>query len=157
MNELTVWLSDEEVGVIANELSRLFLFQDRPFGKDKQVAFLDDIRGWGLPSGAIILGLRKLMAEDLKSLRLATIKDAAMEFVHHESVEKKNCEYCEKRGVVFMRDDAHYEFSFACPCINGDRFRIAHRLVTWNGDAVQLHRGKKFHLRFADSLLSKKS
>lgn len=151
MNELTLSLSDEEAGLIGNELTRLFLFQDRPFGKEKQAAFIDEIRGWGYPAGAIVSGIRKLMSEDLKSLKLATIKDAASDFVHTE-VTRVPCKYCDTRGIVSMTDENKYEFALACICANGDRSRKS-GLATWNGEKFQLRGGRTLTLRFAESLL----
>ncbi len=153
MNELTLSLSDEEIGLIANELNKLFLFQDRPFGKEKQGAFLDEIRGWNYPAGAIISGIRKLMAEDLKSLKLATIKEAAAGYIHRGDAERSKCDYCDGRGVVMMRDPNLYEFAFACLCSNADQPRASHRLATWNGEKFQVRNGKTYTLRFADILL----
>lgn len=152
MNELTLSLSDEETGLIGNELNRLFLFQDRPFGKEKQAAIIDEIRGWGYPAGAIISGIRKLMSEDLKSLKLATIKDAVGDFVYTEVRVRTPCKYCDTRGVVLMKDENKYEFSLACICANGDRSRKG-GLANWNGQKFQLRGGRTLTLRFAEFLL----
>lgn len=151
MNELMLSLSDEESALIGNELNRLFLFQDRPFGKEKQSAFIDEIRGWGFPAGAIISGIRKLMSEDLKSLKIATIKDAASDFVHIDAGSKTQCKYCDMRGVVLMKDENNYEFALACICGNGERRRDDYS--TWNGQKLQLFGGRTLTFRFSEFLL----
>lgn len=135
MNELTVWLSDEEVGIIGNELNKLFLFQDRPFSKDKQAAFLEEIRGWGLPAGAIISGIRKLKSEDLKSLKLTTIREASHDFIAY-SEETEKCDACIS-GVIIMHDEEKRQFALSCNCPRGRMVRNNSNLTGWNGANTQ--------------------
>lgn len=139
MNELMLSLSDEQVGLIGNELNRLFLFQDRPFGKDKQAAFLDEIRGWGYPAGAIISGIRKLMAEDLKSLKLATVKEAAREFIQQEDLFK--CEECFS-GFIVMHDESRRDYSLACRCPAGQGKRATMGISSWDGQETQFSKDR---------------
>lgn len=140
MNVLMLSLSDEECGLIGNELNRLFLFQDRPFGKEKQAAFLDEIRGWGLPAGAIISGIRKLMAEDLKTLKLATVKEAAREFISREE-EVSKCQEC-MGGFIVMHAEDRRDFSLACRCLSGQGKKATMGLASWDGQDTQFSKGR---------------
>lgn len=140
MNELTIYLSEDEIGMIGNELNKLFLFQDRPFSKEKQSAFLEEIRGWGIPFNAIVSGIRKLKAEDLKSLKLAAIRDAASQFFFHGE-ENEKCSEC-LSGIILMRDEKNYQFSLACRCQRGNTKKMNLGLVGWNGEETQFSKNR---------------
>lgn len=107
--------------------------------KEKQAAFMDEIRGWGFPAGAIIMGIRKLMAEDLKSLKLATVKQAARESIHYEEAIK--CGEC-LSGLIVMHDEQRCDFSLACRCPAGQGKMATMGLVFWDGQETQFSKGR---------------
>lgn len=147
MYEVTQLLTEQHKLLLGDELQKLFLLQDRPFSKEKSAAIIEELEKSGMPTGALISGIRSLMHEDLKVVKLSNILEAARDKMTAEEVEKTECEACEGRGMVMMKDEAGYEFSFACGC--GNALRVSNlKLARLNGDNIQLHRGKTFRLRF---------
>lgn len=147
MYEVTRSLAEQHKFQIGDELQKLFLLQDRPFSKEKSAALIEELEKSGLPAGALISGIRSLMHEDLKVVKLANILEASRDKLTAEEVKKTECDACDGRGMVMMKDDKFYEFAFACSC--GNALRVEHlKLAHWNGENFQLHHGNTFKLRF---------
>lgn len=147
MYEATRLLTEQHKFQIGDELQKLFLLQDRPYSKEKAAAIIEELEKSGLPAGALISGIRSLMHEDLRVVKLANILDAARENMTAEEVKKTECDACDGRGMVMMKDSDDCEFSFACVCGNARRVSGL-KLVQWNQQDFQLHNGKMFKPRF---------
>lgn len=140
-------LTEAEKLLIADELEKLFTLQDRPFSAKKSAAFIEEFEKSGLPVGAIIAGIRSLMyVENIGTLDFPKIAAACRSKVTQETQEKADCEHCDKRGLVMMRDPNAYEFAFACICSNSSRYPGHQK---WNGENTQYHREQIFTKRFA--------
>lgn len=132
MSQLTVLLDDAEKLMIANELSRLFALQDMALSKEKKGYFLEELYLSGLPVGAILAGLRSLVAEDLRSIKISTVTAASREHLSVEDRETaKTCVNCFD-GWVSMKDDEGRSFTLACTCARGKQRKG--KLATWNGE-----------------------
>ena len=139
MNELTVFLSQQEEIDIETQLKKLFSFQDK-FAKKEQIAlFLDEIRESGYPFKAIIQGIDSLKNGKLARITLADIMQAISEKIEPSNVEQKEsvkCDICLGLGIVEMRDENGYKFVLACQCSNGDEHERRGRF-RWNGTEIQ--------------------
>ena len=137
MQELVRPLADNEKILVANELEKLFAFQDRSLGKEKKALLIQEIGTMGIPAGALIKGIRSLMADDLKTIKLADIRDSALKFVFdvHESVA---CGDCGQSGIIVMADEKRRLFSLACSCRNGIRAKTGLGLAYWAGQDLQI-------------------
>lgn len=133
---------------IADELERLFALQDRPFSKARAVTFVEEFERTSLPAGAIISGIRSLLAEDLQKITFERLVVAAKSKIEREEIRQQDCDDCFKAGVVLMTDDNGYQFSFLCRCSNATKYSGL-KLSLWNGEKVQHHNGKIFRNRFA--------
>lgn len=145
MYEVMRSLTDQQKFQIADELERLFVLQDRPFSKDKSAVFLEELEKCGLPAGVLILGIRALMQEDLKTIKVANIIEASRSYLETEDKPKTKCDHCMGMGVVVLKDERKYDYSFSCVCENKGRIK---NLPLWNGEKYQLLNGKTFHNRF---------
>lgn len=137
MNELTNYLSEQEKILIANELDRLFALQDRPLNKEKKSALIDEIANTGIPAGPMLAGIRGLMAEDLKSIKFATIIDAARKLIVNVQEHREDCDFCGGVGSFPMKDENKYTYSLGCKCLNGSNLCDKEKLVQWNGEDRQ--------------------
>lgn len=133
MNELTALLDDRDKLMLGNELEKLFVFQDRPFSKEKKVLFIEELSLSGLPLPALLQGIRKLAAEDLKTIKLATIKEAANDCIVNSEEDTSKCDHCGHGGLVCMKDPEARMYALACKCRNGDRLVSAQKLARWDG------------------------
>lgn len=148
MNELSVPWSLEESQHIEIELDKLFMLQDRPLPEKKKSFFATELSASGLPYKSVLGGINKLKTEDLKTLKISTILDAAKEmFEPLEPEEDYSCEFCNGRGRVLMRDAQKYVRALACICRN--KFK-AKGLTPWNGLSTQSEKGKVLSSYFED-------
>lgn len=139
-------LAEAEKLLIANELEKLFVLQDRPFSSKKSMAYLEEFERSNLPMGAIIAGIRSLIhVENLSSLDFPRIAAAARSKIEHSDYETVKCETCDGRGMVMMKNESFYEFAFKCNCANSSK--VGHLgLAQWNGESVQIRNGNRFSL-----------
>lgn len=155
MNELTTPLDDNDKIRIGNELEKLFVLQDRPMSKEKKVILLDELGQTGYPAQAILAGIKSLQAEDLKSIKFANLLDAIKDKMTYEEEVKTQCEKCDGRGIVTMRNKDKYQFALACVCVNGNAF-AGRGNARWNGERYQeSKRHGLLELDFADLILGK--
>lgn len=147
MNALTVLLTDDEKGMIANELGKLYSLQDRPLSDEKKAHLVFELSNSGLPFKAIIMGLRSLFAEDLKKISLAEIlaacRSKVMFYAEQEAPKKIECEHCYQNGAVMMKDPNGYEFPFSCTCLNAKK-KSNWNLIRWGGQPTQIVKGKVY-------------
>jgi hypothetical protein len=131
VNELIAQWDDREKILLGNEIEKLFVLQDRPISKEKKAILVGEISNSGIPIGPLLSGLRKLMGEDLKTIKKATILEAARDFIV-DTYDQVQCDYCSE-GMVVTKDPEGRYFSLACTCPKGN----GKRLVRWNGQASQ--------------------
>lgn len=136
MHELVKSWDDEETGLLAGELDRLFALQDKPLGKDKRAILVQEISRSGIPFKAVCQGIRKLVTEDLHSLKLSVIMEAALEFVFDRG-DVVRCTDCNGIGIIVMKDEAKRWFALACQCSNGNAKVASMQLARWKGEEVQ--------------------
>ena len=142
-------LTPQENLAIAGELERLYVLQDKLLTKEKLAFVIEEIEKSNVPFPALIAGIRKLMSDDVKTLKFFTIIEAAKKFIEPVSYEKKDCRHCFSSGAVSMFDDDKYGFFLACICDNGLRFIGGkNALVKWNGEDKQYSKGRWLTLRF---------
>lgn len=151
MNDLIKSLSETDKLSLANELTKLFILQDRPAGKEKVAEMVEELSTRNIPAGALIAGIRRLKDEDLKLIKLATIIGAARDFIVADD-QKVRCDICGSSGMVSMRDQNGYEGALACLCSNGDRAHRARGLAKWNGEEYQVVRNRNLELIHKDVL-----
>jgi hypothetical protein len=140
MHELiALWDADESLAVAA-ELEKLYALQDRRLTKEIKSTILTELEKAALPVKAILAGLRKLMVEDLKSVKYITIVEAAREFVDVESTEERTpCGECSD-GIVIATDEERRDFAFGCSCPMGN-LRIT-ELARWPGGELTVIKGR---------------
>jgi hypothetical protein len=146
MNALVLPLTDDEKLQISAELEKLFAFQDRPLIDKKKALLVTAIADHGYPFGAIIAGIKSLFDEDLKSIKLPDILEACRNHIERgEETESINCVYCNGGGGIPLVDESKSERLFLCVCKNASRISH-HRLARWNGQLVQIVKGKTLYL-----------
>lgn len=130
---------------IADELEKLFTLQDRPFSQKRAAIFIEELEKSNLPAGAIISGIRSMMAEDLGKISYEMICARSKTKIERAEIKNADCQNCFGSGLIMMVDEVGYEFSFACPCENS----VKHAgLVKWNLENIQVRNGKRFIKRF---------
>lgn len=141
MSALIVPLTDEERGIIANELDKLYAFQGRPLPKESKAFLVQEISVQGLPYKAIVEGIRSLFVEDLKSVKLAFILKAAREHIQiaEAEAERGYCKHCSGVGSVTLCDDQKISYALACICAASEKMKGS---VRWNGQWVQIINGR---------------
>jgi hypothetical protein len=140
VNSLTVSLTEDEKLVIGNELTRLFSLQDMPLSKEKKGYFLEELFVSGLPAGAILEGLRSLVTEELRSIKITTVTEAARDHLTAEDQQSvKACASCFD-GWIVMKDEKKREFILACTCARGHQRKGD--LATWNGEETFYRNGR---------------
>lgn len=154
MNELIASLSEMDKLSIASELKKLFILQDRPSGPEKVAEIVQELSIRNLPAGAIINGIRKLKAEDLRSIKLSHLIDAANEFITIETPENKSCRLC-MSGLVILKDKEGHNFSLGCVCSEGGVRTKAMGLARWNGEEIQVRNGRTLEFACKDLLNEK--
>lgn len=145
MNHLAVILTEQEKISVANELSKLYAFQDRPLANDKKAYLVAEITSHGIPYGAIIAGIKSLFAEDLKNIKLPEILSACREHIERGETEILECDHCAGRGTVLLSDPDQYEKLLLCVCGNAVRWG-GHNLAQWNGENIQVVKGKTLQI-----------
>lgn len=148
MYEVMQSLTETQKLQIGDELEKLFSLHDRPFSKSKSANFIEEFEKTGIPASAIISGIRGLFYEETGQIRFPQLVNAARSKIEHDEIITSECDHCYKMGLVMMRDDSNYEFSFLCTC--GNAQKMEHLMTTrWNGEQFQLYRGKTFKKRFS--------
>lgn len=145
MNDLIVPLTDDEKGMVANELDKLYSFQDRPLSKEKKAHMVQEITTHGYPFKAVIQGIRDMFSEELKAIKLASILESIREKIEPGSIESTDCDKCDKSGFVILADPNYYEKMFACVCPNASKWSGS-KLVRWGGDEVQMVRNVLYRI-----------
>ncbi len=139
-------LTEAEKLLIANELEKLFVLQDRPFSAKKSMAYLEEFERSNLPLGAIIAGIRSLIhVENISSLDFPRIASAARSKIERSEYETVKCDSCDGRGMLMLRDESKYEYAFKCQCANASK-EAHHNLAQWNGESFQMRGTKRFSL-----------
>lgn len=141
--------SEDEKFLIGNELQKLFAFQDRNLTKEAKSLFINEFEASGIPPGAMIHGIRSLITEDLRQIKLNHILAAARGFMTQETRESTKCDDCRKSGIVIMRDSDSREFALACHCQNGVGLNRAAGLVRWAGERTQMSGGRLLTAKWA--------
>lgn len=136
MNELTTLLDDREKILLGTEIEKLFVLQDRPLSRDKRAILVDELSNSGVPLAPLLAGLRKLMGEDLRNIKKATILEAAEEFIVNTAPQSQ-CNSCAS-GYVVAKDEEGRLFSLACRCPVG----ATRRLQRLDGRPTQLSNGR---------------
>lgn len=155
MNELTTPIDDNDKIRIGNELDKLFILQDRPMSKEKKIILIDEICQTGFPVPAILAGLKSLQAEDLQRIKFVNIVEAIKEKMTYEEEQRTQCEKCDGRGIVTMRNKDKYQFALACVCVNGNAF-ASRGNARWNGEQFQeSKRHGTLELEYAEFILGK--
>jgi hypothetical protein len=126
--------------LIEEDLEKLFAFQDKHLTKDRRQILVKELMSSSIPIGAILLGIRKLMNEDLQSIKMGTILAAARSHVDR-SEESKGCKEC-SRGIVLMNDEEGRFFSMSCNCSSGIGINMTQGLVRWRGMDAQMVNGR---------------
>lgn len=145
MQQLTALLTEAEKLTVQNEVERLFALQDMPLGNKKLGFFLDELFKSGLPSGALIQGLRALTKDGLSSIKIETILDSAYRHIQPEDRVFSECREC-LRGEVFMKDELKREYSLACVCERGAHVAQVHGLARWDGSEIMTRKGRMLTL-----------
>lgn len=140
MNELTVFWDEGERVSVGNELTRLFALQDKAFSQDKRAIFIDELANMNIAAGAVIQGIRSLVHEDLKTIKIGMLMSAARGYVQHEP-NGVACPGCSD-GIVTMRDEKGYRFALGCLCARGAQRAKSARLAIWNGLETQYRKGR---------------
>lgn len=123
--------SNEEI--IGEDLEKLFAFQDKHLTREKKTILVKALLESQIPTGAIILGLRYLMNDDLSSIKMMTIIHAAR--MHIEPSTQNQCGNCSE-GFVVMKDGDQRSFVLSCQCGFG-MMRRQNGLVQWKGEDRQ--------------------
>ncbi len=142
MNELTQLWPEDERQAVGFKLTGLFLAQDKALNKEKAQFLIDELSRMGIPSPAVLRGIDGLMLEDLKSLKLVTIVNAARENFKPKSEQHADCASCET-GVVTMQRENLSRTGFACICSRGEFWKNdkPRQMAAWNGQEFQTHNG----------------
>ena len=153
MNELTVPWEDNDKIAVGNELEKLLVYQGIKFPKrdtmmDYIAALIRGMMESGIPCKAAVAGIRNLFTEDLKTVKLKYLIDECNKFFERDT-SRHECEDCDGRGIILMRDEEKREFALRCRCPNGRRNSVAH-LTEWNGEQFQVSKGRTLELRFAN-------
>jgi hypothetical protein len=126
--------------VVGNELNRLFALQDKHLSDDKRAILTDELQNSGRSVRAVIMGIQSLIHEDLKSIKIGTLLEAARlseNTALHEN--KPTCEYCFD-GLISMRHEMSgntYRSLIPCNCARGTQRHPGLKSPQWNGQGVQ--------------------
>lgn len=135
-------MSNEDM-IIDEDIEKLFAFQDKHLTKDKKAILVKALAESGIPTGAIVLGLRKLMYDDLPSIKMGIIINAARQFVE-KTEDAKSCTEC-AAGVALLRDDQGKEYALACRCGSGFNAQRIHGIKRWGGQGTQMSNGRMLY------------
>lgn len=134
-------------------LEKLFKMQGIFLDEEMLLSFIEEISRWNYPDGAIELGFKSLFSENLKDIKLFTIKNAVKGFITQEEGVRNPayCQDCSNTGHISMfnpSDKHRYQTAFACICKKGDEFARIFKVAVWNGQNeqyVKTTRYKPFH------------
>lgn len=143
-------LTENERGLLVNELRKMFVLHDRPVSDEKISIFVEELEKANAPLPALIGAIRKLAVnEDVRQIKIGSIFAESRRFIEPGERERVNCPHCVD-GAVVMKDDEKRSFGLACICANGNRLRQGKDpLLTWNGELEQYNaKGKHFTLAF---------
>lgn len=140
MQNLILSLTEQEKLKVGDELARLFALQDLAFGKEKKAIFVDEISVLGLPYEAIIHGIRSLVMEDLRSIKLHLLTTAIREFIQ-QMPQSNQCDEC-LSGIVLLRDQEKRSFALGCNCEMGIQRIRGLKLASWNGEQTMFIRNR---------------
>jgi hypothetical protein len=122
---------------VADELFRLFVLQDKALNDQKKLILVDELQNSGRSAKACILGIRSLVREDLKQIKIGTLLEAARSSENFSERENKTaCKDCHD-GLVTMYDEQRYRSLVACNCPRGEERKGQLKLASWNGEACQ--------------------
>lgn len=119
-------LFEDEI-LIENELEKLYALQDKPSTKAKREIVVKELISTGIPTGAILSGIRHLHTEDLSAIKFPIIVSAARRYVVQDN-EIQACHEC-SQGVICYRDGEGRWFALACRCQAGEEKQRAHGLA----------------------------
>ena len=131
-------------------MERLFILHDKRSTKEQIKTYIEKLEESGLPSKAILSAILKLQLTDMPHLKAYSIIDAARGLIDPiEEGKLSECDYCDRRGIVNMKDDKNYHFALACSCENGQRKTGGKNgLVRWSGDNPFYSKERWLRLRF---------
>jgi len=143
MNDLIRTFSPLDEIEVAKELDRLFALQDRPLSNDKKSILVTELSVSGMPKSAVVAGIRDLVSEDLKQIKLCTLIQATKK--HFRFVDtKQGCDRCSYTGNVSVATDDGYIYSIPCVCDRGTSISKAQNLGQWSGTTIHyLSDGRK--------------
>lgn len=140
MHELKLlWLDQDKINVkeaIIGLLNSVGYRASDDTKKDMAEQFTTDLQDTNLPPPAILRALHTLKFDDIQRVSLYTIITEAKKYVEPETRESADCDWCDGRGIVMMRNPDKYQFSLACKCSNGDAFAKQGN-KRWNGEQFQ--------------------
>lgn len=156
MNELTrLWEVSEQQDV-AEALKKLFVLQGIPKADktidEMAVVFCSELMSKGFHPKHILAALKELGDVDLRTIKLAHIVEAAKKYVEPVDRERTNCDWCDGRGIVMMRNPDKYQFALACKCPNGDSF-AGQGNKRWNGEKFQQGKHGLYEFEYYDECL----
>lgn len=105
MLELIQQLTPDEIIQVGEELEKLFILQDRPFGAQQKMLFTREITISGFSFPMIIRGIRSLLTEDLNRISVNTIIGAIRGQLKTQSDSKMR----EAQNRIRERMDREYE------------------------------------------------
>lgn len=132
-------LTEQEKMALSADLDKLFALQDRPLSQDKRSFIIDEMEKIDIPVAAWMAGIRSLITEDLKSIKIGTLIGAAKRCMEPQDVKNAECVWCDGVGVMSMKDEVKRSYALACRCVNGERFP---KSVRWNGEEKQFSNGR---------------
>lgn len=140
-------LSDQEK--IEKEMERLFVFQDRILGDKKMGFYVQEFEQCKYPAKAILAGLKELQNQDMRVVKLSTIKEAIRRHIEPEDKKIIDCDQCLGLGLVTMLlGKLDYEYAFGCKCERGRDEARDSKLPLWNGQNEQTVNGKNYRMKY---------
>lgn len=88
MSEVTLLLNADDLIAIGGELEKLFAFQDRPLPNEKKLLLTAELGKLGYPTWAIVKGIRSLLLEDLKAVKMVILVNAIKQQLGEENAQK---------------------------------------------------------------------
>lgn len=150
MNELTNALNQLELSEVGEEIERLFALQDKHLTEKKKSVILNELSGTGYPYGAIMAGIRSLVAENMGDIKFFHLRAAIEKFITREKPTGERCEGCNGRGFVVVHDPGGRPFALACRCNT-----VNHGLVKWAGQDSQMSSRRTSFGDYEDRILTR--
>jgi hypothetical protein len=169
-------LNFEEKKQVSLILEELFKIQAKVLDEKTKLLFLNLISNWDFPIEAITTGIKSLYEENLRDIKLATIKSAILSKYQPYEMKKteKFCEYCgsqwvdsngrtvetkEGYGTISMiKESTGGSYAFACVCKKGIEYQEYYKekhnrlIPRWNGQKEQILFGEKYKYFWFDLL-----